>query len=232
MKKALILIAIVLIMFGAKNFLALRSPASIAEHNRPIPQIDLPSGTLSVVAMGTSLTANYSWPAGFGENLSKCLGSPVSVTKVAMAGKGSDWGLTQVQSVLALRPNLVLIEFLLNDSDFFDGVRLQVSIRNHEKILDAIAMDLPETKFALMIMNPVVGLRKISRPKLVKYRQSYVGIAQEYDTGLIDTSSRWASVTDIEYVNRDGLHPNDALASELLVPMLSEAVGRSLGKAC
>ena len=104
---------------------------------------DIPA-TLHLVAAGTSLTSRGFWPDDLGARLGRCLGVPVVVDRVAKAGANSDWGLAQVPGIVALSPDLVLIEFAINDADMLDGVALERSRGNLRAIIAGVRDSRPE----------------------------------------------------------------------------------------
>ena len=97
----------------------------------PLAPFDRADAPARIVAFGTSLTAREGWPEALAARLEACLGHPVELIRVARNGAGSDWALGQTGAVIAARPDLVLIEFAVNDADLLDGARLAVSRAKH-----------------------------------------------------------------------------------------------------
>src|SRR5690606_22540723 len=98
--------------------------ASHVPEDRPLPgSLSPPArGELRIVVVGTSLTARYNWPDRLETALMGCLDQPVEVETLARAGASIAWGTRQAATVLELKPDLVLIEFAINDADLRDGV--------------------------------------------------------------------------------------------------------------
>ena len=119
----------------------------------PLAGTDPAGAPLRIVAFGTSLTAPPGWPEALVAQLETCLGRPVVLTRVAGPGQGTAWALAQTDRVIAARPDLVLIEFAINDADLLDGIGLAASRANHGRLLDALAAGLPRAQMVLMTMN-------------------------------------------------------------------------------
>ena len=118
-------------------------PGPAADRAPPRP---LPEAALTIVAFGTSLTAPpQSWPDRLGPALTACRGTPVQMHRVAGPGMGSDWGMGQTEAVAALSPDLILMEFAINDADLSDGVPVRRAAENHAKIVSNIAENAPST---------------------------------------------------------------------------------------
>ena len=60
----------------------------------------------------------------------------------------------------SISPDVVLIEFSINDAVWLKGVSLQRSRENATKIVHAIKEARPNTRLFLMTINPTFGPRK------------------------------------------------------------------------
>lgn len=198
---------------------------------RPAPQVGdrpapaLPDGPLRVVAFGTSLTARNGWPDRFAAAFETCRGAQVELIRVAMPGKGSDWGLTALPEVIAAEPDLVLIEFSINDADMRDGVSLRQSRSQHDAILSQLRSARPDAALVLMTMSPAYGLRGLTRPRLGHYYAAYGPLSVEHDTGLVDLNARWMDLPRPDRKAPDGLHPTDEQTQRLIDPALTAYFG-------
>lgn len=207
--------------------------------DRPLPAITAGAPDLDVIAFGTSLTARYDWPERLGTGLGSCLGRHVVMSKVAAPGQGSSWalqaGLLEMEKAVVRtgRPDLVIVEFAVNDADLLDGVRLARSRRQHVQLLEGIRPLLaPGGQILLMTTNPVEGLmRRLQRPRLASYNQLYVEISAEADTGLADLMPRWrqAMADSASSLLRDGLHPRPEAARAVILPVLMPMIAAALG---
>ena len=214
-----------------------RAPSGPAD--RPLAPLAAPGGPdggpLRIVAFGTSLTAGPGWPEALETGLAACLGRPVALTRVAGPGQGTAWALTQTDRVIAARPELVLIEFAINDADLRDGIGLAASRANHAQILDRLAVGLPGARPVLLTMNPVVGpLRWLQRPFLADYDAMLRDLAAARGLGLADLAPRWraAIAADPALAPPDGLHPSPAAAARVVAPPLAALIGAAAGRDC
>lgn len=188
------------------------------------------AGPLRIVAFGTSLTAPpQNWPDGLAEVLTACRAAPVTVTRVAGPGMGSDWALGHVGEVVAQAPDVVLIEFAINDADLKDGVSLAQGAAQHQALIEALKAALPEAKLILMTMNPAQGPRGWIRPFLADHYAKTVSIAAENGVFLVDHYARWRALSrDQRGLEADGLHPDPQIASSIILPTLLPALGCDL----
>lgn len=161
--------------------------------------------------------------------LGTCLARPVEILRVARAGAGSAWGEGAVAEVAAAAPDLVLVEFAINDADLRDGIGLGDSIARHDRILDSLAADLPASRLMLMTMSHAHGLRGLLRPRLRSYYASYRTLAAAHDAGLADLYPRWRASG---HRFADGLHPDDAAVRAVALPVLLDMIGAAAGKDC
>ncbi len=197
----------------------------------PLTERALPAGVLRIVALGTSLTQNGVWPDQVARDLTTCLGVAVNLTSVAKAGASSDWGLGQVAAVAAQLPDLVLVEFSVNDADLFDGTALDRSEENLRGIVAALREARPGAAVVLMSTNPVRGLRRWQRPFLGRYSEVPRAVAAAEGVGFFDGRTRWLNdprATDLP----DGLHPAAAAEARVIVPALAAYIARSFGPSC
>ena len=205
---------------------------------RPVPQIRdralpvLPDGDapLIIVAFGTSLTARGRWPDLLGERLARCLDRPVEMHTIAKPGAGSDWAIQAVPDVVARKPDLVLLEFSMNDADLLDGVSLAASRQRHTTLLKELDKSLPNLRVLLMTMNPVTGLQRLKRPRLNAYYDIYHTLSETRNTGLADMAPRWAALPAGWSV--DGVHPETGLAEQILPGVLAEMIAAAAGGDC
>ncbi|TNC74789.1 SGNH/GDSL hydrolase family protein [Rubellimicrobium roseum] len=227
--------AVALLALGALLLAAFpRERPAPPVRDRALPAISLEAGrALRVVALGTSLTARYDWPQEVGAELGRCLDRPVTVTKVAKPGANVSWGAGQVAEVAAAQPDIVLIEFAINDADMLDGLSLSESDRLHRQLVSDLRDASPSTGLTLMTMNPVTGLRSLVRPRLEDHYAAYGTLAGSLDLGLVDFHPRWLARAPSERgLHTDGLHPDPATASAVIVPALVSHLGRALGVTC
>lgn len=202
------------------------APQDIAPAPRAVP--DRP---LRLTAFGTSLTRNGVWPEAVAETLAACLGRPVAVARVAEAGVNSGWGVEQAAAVAATAPDLVLIEFAINDADLRDGVGIRQSQANLRAILALLSGTRTEALPVIASTSPATGLRGWARPFLGRYEAAARNVAAESGAGFFDGAARWRAVLapgDLP----DGLHPAAEAERRVLVPALTAYLGAVFGKDC
>lgn len=183
---------------------------------------------LTLLALGTSLTANYQWPHELAKQLARCLARKVKIEILASVGENSSHAAKQFIARKNRRPDIVLIEFATNDADFLDGVGLGRSRTNHEDLLARIREDAPDAHLVMMTMNPVFGLRGWLRPRLDAYNQFYRKLAANDGVVLADLFPIWSvSLAETDYREQlpDGLHPTQTAANRTILPILRNKIG-------
>jgi hypothetical protein len=190
------------------------------------------------VALGTSLTLRSIWLDELISALKPCFPEGVRLERVAAVGKGSDWGVASLHKVIAAKPDVVIIEFAINDADFLDGVSISRSRINHLAMIDTLYGASPDVRIALVTTNPAFGPRGWIRPWLDDYYEVYREIAAEKDVRLIDIYFQWCSILRAEDRRRlipDGLHPTDSAMREIGLPIMRMTILEMLapeGKRC
>jgi lysophospholipase L1-like esterase len=197
-------------------------PAETKQGNTPV----------TIAFMGTSLTAGSLWPEGVVEALAICVKHPVRALRFAKAGVTSVWGLSQTEALIGAHPDIVVMEFAVNDADFRRGLSLAASADNHHAILTRLKQGLPKARIVLMTTNPVLGLRRLLRPRLPAYYTLYHRLAIDQNTGLIDLTPRWLAVPDMAQELTDGLHPTAAAVMSVVVPVVTLYLAGLLGQNC
>lgn len=199
------------------------------------PVVSLPAAP-RIVTMGTSLTTRYDWPVALEARLSGCLARPVSVTPVAGAGQTSDWGVGQIDRVLAARPDVVVMEFTINDADLRRKLSPAASRERHEQILSEIHAALPEARILLLGTNPTFGLRGLLRLRPGAYLDLYVDLAlDDPRIGFLDLAPDWHArleTAERRAILPDGVHPDPEVARTVMVPALSEAIATLWRQSC
>jgi acyl-CoA thioesterase-1 len=186
---------------------------------------------LTVVALGTSLTEGGDWPQRLGGRLASCWNRPVRVARVAASGMTSHWGVQQVGRVAALRPDIVLVEFAMNDANWRRFVGRERSRQNLVAIGRGIRERVPQAAVFLMTTNVVHGLRGIMRPQVGAYYDEYRAIAASEGFGLIDLAPLWAALPPeaLRAAIPDGVHPTPEAVERVALPDIVAAIS---GGAC
>jgi lysophospholipase L1-like esterase len=185
----------------------------------------------TIVTYGCSLTANGAWVKHLAERLDSLYEGRARVINTAKSTECSRWGLEHVQQrVVAHDPDLVFLEFSMNDAFEEYAVSLEEARSNLESIIDTIRTHNPECEFVLMVMNAIEGKSAGYRPRLEEYNQVYRDVAGRRGLPLIDHYPAWLALRENDhdafarYVP-DGLHPSPEGARHIITPALFEALG-------
>ncbi len=187
-----------------------------------------------MVVYGTSLTANGAWPAQVLAGLNAAWPGLTTLLNRGGSGESSVWGVANLETqVTAATPDVVFIEFAVNDAVARFDLSLAQASANLDAILAGIRAARPECEIILQVTNPVTGRPQGDdgwRPQLEHYQQIYRKAAARDNILLIDHHPAWQSLLDLgeaEYLNYvpDGLHPS-ALSEELyMTPVILQSIG-------
>ena len=184
----------------------------------PSPETALPARPdLRVAHLGTSLTAALP-VAMFEARASACLGRDVAATVVAAGGQTSLWGAGQLDRVIAAAPDVIFVEFSINDADLRRRVSLSDSARAHRSILTELQTALPQAKIVFLRLNRAYGLRAALRPRQARYDAIAHGLAMDSRAGYLDLRGQWAMAG--QDVLPDGIHPTPEAIEEITIPAL------------
>ena len=191
-----------------------------------------------VVIYGTSLSKSGAWVLQLQATLDGRFPGLVKLTNSARGGQHSGWGATHVDAaVLALKPDVVFIEFAINDAVTRFDLTLDTVRRNVDTILDRIATALPGCEVILQIMNPAFGKAEgesAHRRNQDAYQQIYRDAARRRGLRLVDHSLAWNHLLATEgepavkKLIPDGVHPNVEGWRRLVAPTLHRALGLDL----
>ena len=131
----------------------------------------------------------------------------------------------------ALEPDVVIVEFAVNDADIVDGLRLGRSRAAHDTLVSELRALAPGARVLLMTTNHARGPRGWARPRLAAHYALYPRLADRHGAGLADLYPRWLARPRGADGLVDGLHPSDAAARQVILPpLLAQIVGG--GAAC
>jgi len=178
---------------------------------------------LSIVTLGDSISAGANASAGYDTppyqpaypelvrlGLAKHYGSEVAMTNLSVGGKDTAWGLTQVDSVVAAKPQLVILAFGMNDSagrsaDEFKALTQQT--------IAAIRKQIPECEFVLVAT--MLGNRdwiRLNHEAFPKYRDALEQLCGP-GIALADLTSVWTGFLELkqdwDQTGNGVNHPND-----------------------
>jgi len=193
----------------------------------------------TIVVFGTSLTQGGAWPKQV-ETWLNGLGHKGKATVLNKGLSGSDTqshGLRHLdRDVIALKPDVVFVEFGMNDCIQRDGdkepkVPLEKFKENLGTIVDRIRKEVPKAEIILLTMNPAADSEKTPnsgkfRAALLDYYEAVRGIGKTKKLLVIDTYAAWKEV-DAARVKRlipDGVHPSAAGNEAVTTPAIKAAL--------
>jgi acyl-CoA thioesterase I len=188
-----------------------------------------------VVTFGTSLTQAGGWQQPLAQRLAAATGCDVRVFKVAKAGETSAWGLSQIDRVLALRPDVVVVEFAINDAHLRQRTSVAQSTARMGAILDRLKQAPSAPAVSVVLTNPVWGAGQwLRRPRLDAYFDAHARLAARAGAGIIDLRLAWRAYvgTNWRAALPDGLHPEPAAAQAVLPAGLAPALADEARSRC
>jgi lysophospholipase L1-like esterase len=217
---------------------------------------------VTLATMGTSLTGgtwrwpdvlmndwlNLDWPGQvtlFNE------GVGASASSMGFNGDLTTSGLGKLGAVIAHKPDVVFIEFAVNDAFLPYKISLDDSKRNLNEMIDRLLAANPATEIILQTMNacldqaqPGGGRHASDRPEVAAYFQGYREVAQARGLILVDHYPNWLKImtNDLPLFDRlvpDRIHPQaegyrqvllPELKATLCPPRVAEGAGTGLGR--
>lgn len=182
----------------------------------------------TMVCFGTSLTQTGGWV----EMLQKQL-PDWKVINSGQGGMNSNWGRDNFEKkVLRFNPNIVLMEFAINDCyigpPFYKKPTFEESSKNINFMVDKLwgarvfylTMNPPLDKF-LFGRNPAE-----QRPEWEKYTQEHCGEAKFRNATIIDIADYWKMLPEKAFLKfcPDGLHPNELGSGIITAPTILDQV--------
>lgn len=190
-----------------------------------------------VVFYGTSLTKSGGWVEVVADELAQ-RHPGITCINAARDGQNSRWGLEQFESrVLAESPDVLFVEFAINDAVARFAISLTEARANLEAMLDRLAVRRPRCVIVLQVMNPVIDRppgHDGYRPDLRSYEQTYRAVAKARRLTLIDHAPAWTELlargeTLFRHYVPDGLHPSPIGYEKFVLPALREILGLRVG---
>ena len=169
-----------------------------------------------------------------GAALEKKFPKLVTLVNSAQGGMWSKWGVDNLEArVIAKKPDVVFIEFSINDAYLEYKTSPEDARKNLESMIERTLAALPGCEIILMVMNPPTGEHLERRPKIADYEQVYREVAKARDLRLIDHAANWqvvlkAGEAQWKALVPDGIHPNAAGAQQVIVPHLLKSIGLQL----
>lgn len=233
MRAAGLLLAAAATFIAAAGPGAAQAPAPATKEAAVEATVDAAQPPLRIVTTGTSLTARGGWQDALRDRTQACLQRPVEVLTVARSGATSDWGLTQLDEIGGLKPDVILVEFYVNDAALHRFVSQSHSRRNIDGILDGLRQRAPSARIILMGMNPMRGKSWLVRPFLADYMREHRDAGTERGLEFIDFGPDWAALSPeaLAAAIPDGAHPRPEVAAAIIAPKAAAAIaGNTCGK--
>lgn len=181
------------------------------ERNSPPPRISAsppPQDTRPVIAaFGDSLTEGFSvdpersYPAALQRELD-ARGYQYRVLNLGVSGDTTTDGLERLPTVLAYRPEIVILEFGANDG--LRGLPVARARANLDRMITTLRQSGAAVVLAGMTLPPNYGGLYIR-----EFERMYRDLAAEHRLPLIPFLLEGVGGTEL-YMQRDGLHPNAA----------------------
>ena len=185
---------------------------------------------LHIVAYGTSLTEFGAWVPELRPNPRPALFRPRDrLTKRGRHGVGTRWGLEHLEErVIAERPDVVLIEFAINDAFEALDVAPRESRALLEQMIERIEAALPDCEIILMTTNPTTG--GYARRDLAPYYQAVRDVAGSAAScwstpSPPGASSSSATGSTFDAYLPDGTHPSPKGDAAITTPRIHAALG-------
>jgi lysophospholipase L1-like esterase len=175
----------------------------------------------TVVVYGTSLSHTAEWPKALKAYFDKHYPGQVTFINSAQGGQQSNWGVAALrEQVLSRNPDLVFIEFSVNDAATKHGISTQKSRSNLDLMVKAMREQNPQVDIVIQTMNtawdspdePSHKKYASDRPHIEQYYDVYRQYALEQGLPLVDHYQTWARLQKEDEAKfrkwlPDGLHP-------------------------
>ncbi len=135
----------------------------------------------------------------------------------------------QLPQTLAQNPDVVFIEFGINDAYLPYAISLADSAANLNTMIDALETQNPSVEIIVQTMNNPVNVHLTNRPEIDAYYQVSRDVAAARGALLIDHYPEWLSLYNSDpttwalYVP-DGIHPGPRGRANLILPGIIAAL--------
>lgn len=200
---------------------------------------------ITIVTMGTSLTGGtWRWPDVMlndwlniqypGQVTLYNEGVGASASSVGPNNNSALSGINKIPAAIAHKPDVLFIEFSVNDAYLPYHISLKESETNLNFIIDKIHESNKDIEIILQTMNtvkdkPGESNNASNRPKLDQYVQVYRNVAKARNILLIDHYVNWKELMDKDPVRFDQLvpdriHPQLPAYREIVLPELKKVL--------
>ena len=185
----------------------------------------------TIVVYGTSLSVSPDgWAAMLEQSLDSIYPGQIKVINSAVGGMWSTWGVQHLdERVIAHKPDLLLVEFTINDAYLPYNTSPEVCKLNIEYMIDRVLEANPECEIILQIMNMPIGEHLAQRQNYHEYTNVYRKVAKKRKVGLIDHSVYWNDILaqgedNFRSYAPDGIHPEKKAWEELVTPYIMKCL--------
>ncbi len=186
----------------------------------------------TIVVYGTSLSASpEGWPSMLEKEIDNRYPSLIKVENMAKGAMWSTWGVQNLdERVLSKNPDLVLIEFAINDAYLPYKTSPKACRINLEYMIDRIQDQNPKCDVVIQIMNMPTGIHfHEHRPDFETYNTVYRQVAKKRKLLLIDHTTYWKPILEKglpEYLKLvpDGIHPAETAWRTLVTPYILKSL--------
>jgi lysophospholipase L1-like esterase len=196
---------------------------------------------ITIVTMGTSLTGGtWRWTdVMMSDWLDKDFPGQVTLynegigASACIVGPGNNKslsGLGKLHDVIKHKPDVVFIEFAINDAYIDYHISLEDSKKYLNLFIDSILFANPNTEIILQTMNsvkddPKYGNHASARPQISKYMQGYRDVAKSRNLILVDHYPNWEKLMNenpekFDSLVPDRIHPQAEGYRQILLPEL------------
>lgn len=178
---------------------------------------------------GTSLTAAGAWVPQLTAALTERFPGLVTTFSGAESGMHSRWGVENLDTrVLVNEPDVVFMEFSVNDACARFGITIGEARANLENMIDRIRARNPACDVILQVMNPVLDRpagHDGHRPRLADYQEIHRQVARERGLLCIDHMPAWTGLLGRDEAQfrawvPDGLHPQAEGYARVVTPQI------------
>jgi lysophospholipase L1-like esterase len=188
----------------------------------------------TIVAYGTSLTFDGAWVEQVESDLQTRFPELVTVVNSGGSGKWSNWGVEHLdEKVIEKNPDLVFLEFSINDSVARFGGSPEIAKSNLDNMVDRILRHNPQCEIVLLTMTPgnkySVGHRSY-RKNISAYYETYRTVAKERGFLIVDLEPVWRELQNedeqkfLKYVP-DTIHAKPIGCEKIITPAILTALG-------
>ena len=199
---------------------------------------------VKIAALGTSLTGGtWRWFDVMKEWLDETYPDQVSYKNLGVGASASSYppgssGLDKVKELAGYNPDVVFIEFAVNDAYKPYNISVGESRENLESMIGTLKNANPNVEIIMQTMNVVIDMPELNmseatkRSDLPKYLNMYRRVANEKHLLLIDHYPNWENYLKNEgrdaYIRivTDGIHPNMEGYSMILLPELQKTLNQ------